>query len=59
MQGSLTDELRTRIRNDIKSALSSRHIPAKMINIHKIPYTTNGKRLEVSESRDFTLYWMR
>ncbi|GAA5830164.1 hypothetical protein JCM3766R1_002805 [Sporobolomyces carnicolor] len=36
-----------RIKSSIRSALSTRHIPAKIIHLAKLPYTTNGKRLEV------------
>ncbi|GAA5911690.1 uncharacterized protein JCM6883_002448 [Sporobolomyces salmoneus] len=36
-----------RIKSSIRSSLSTRHIPAKMIYLPKLPYTTNGKRLEV------------
>lgn len=47
MKGQLDDTLRDTIKHNIKAALSSRHIPAKMIHLDRIPYTTNGKRLEV------------
>ncbi|GAA6012088.1 hypothetical protein JCM11491_001746 [Sporobolomyces phaffii] len=36
-----------RIKSSIRAALSTRHIPAKIIHLNKLPYTTNGKRLEV------------
>ncbi|GAA5822908.1 hypothetical protein JCM11251_004419 [Rhodosporidiobolus azoricus] len=36
-----------KIKSSIRTALSTRHIPAKIVEISKIPYTTNGKRLEV------------
>ena len=36
-----------RIKSAIRSSLSTRHIPSKIIALPKLPYTTNGKRLEV------------
>ncbi|KPV75811.1 uncharacterized protein RHOBADRAFT_35572 [Rhodotorula graminis WP1] len=35
------------IKLAIRQALSTRHVPAKVIELAKIPYTGNGKRLEV------------
>ncbi|BGP13788.1 hypothetical protein JCM10213_006380 [Rhodosporidiobolus nylandii] len=35
------------IKSSIRTALSTRHVPAKVVELKKIPYTTNGKRLEV------------
>ena len=35
------------IKLAIRQALSTRHVPAKVIELQKIPYTGNGKRLEV------------
>ncbi|KAK4053846.1 hypothetical protein OIV83_001502 [Microbotryomycetes sp. JL201] len=46
-QGALTDEMRAVIKSAIVQARSTRHVPAKMIDCQKIPYTTNGKRLEI------------
>ncbi|BGP29974.1 hypothetical protein JCM10296v2_001726 [Rhodotorula toruloides] len=40
---SVTDKIKLAIR----TSLSPRHVPAKIIELVKIPYTTNGKRLEV------------
>ena len=48
LKGSLDSTLRDKIKNNLKTRLSSRHVPAVMIELEKIPYTTNGKRLEVS-----------
>lgn len=48
LKGSLDNSLRSKIRESIKLRLSSRHVPAVMIQLERIPYTTNGKRLEVS-----------
>lgn len=44
----LSQELIKEITANIKEKLSVRHIPAKFIHLDRIPYTTNGKRLEVS-----------
>ncbi|GAA6064069.1 hypothetical protein JCM10212_001475 [Sporobolomyces blumeae] len=35
------------IKAAIRTNLSTRHVPAKIIPLVKLPYTTNGKRLEV------------
>lgn len=43
----LSQEVIDRIKSTIRTALSTRHIPAKIIPLSKLPYTTNGKRLEV------------
>lgn len=48
MEGRLNESIVGEIRAAIRSKLSNRHVPAKIINCDKIPYTTNGKRLEVS-----------
>ncbi|KAK4058801.1 hypothetical protein OIO90_000247 [Microbotryomycetes sp. JL221] len=45
--GPLNDSIRNEIKSAIKQALSTRHLPAKIIQCDKIPYTTNGKKLEV------------
>lgn len=44
---SLTPDVVERIRSSIRHALSTRHVPAKLVFCPKIPYTTNGKRLEI------------
>jgi acetoacetyl-CoA synthetase len=49
MEGRLNESIVGEIRAAIRSKLSNRHVPAKIINCDKIPYTTNGKRLEVSQ----------
>jgi acetoacetyl-CoA synthetase len=43
----LTPEIVERIRAAIRTALSTRHVPARIVFCPKIPYTGNGKRLEV------------
>lgn len=43
LAASVVEQIKVAIRNN----LSTRHVPAKVIELAKIPYTTNGKRLEV------------
>ncbi|KAH8805368.1 putative acetyl-CoA synthetase [Xylogone sp. PMI_703] len=40
-----------RIRNSISQALSTRHVPKHMLQVDKIPYNVNGKKLEVLVKR--------
>ncbi|GJN88645.1 hypothetical protein Rhopal_001611-T1 [Rhodotorula paludigena] len=47
MQAPLKSEVVDKVKLAIRQALSTRHVPAKVIELRKIPYTTNGKRLEV------------
>lgn len=42
----LSDGLRDRIRTTIRKQLSSRHVPAHILEVQDIPYTMNGKRIE-------------
>ncbi|MFH1153260.1 MAG: acetoacetate--CoA ligase [Pseudomonadota bacterium] len=44
----LTDAVKTKIRNDIRTNASPRHVPAKIINIPDIPYTLNMKKVELA-----------
>jgi len=44
----LTDELTKRIRGSIRAKCSPRHVPAKVIACPAIPYTVNGKKVEVA-----------
>ncbi len=44
----LTDELRDRIKKDIRANASPRHIPAKIIQVPDIPYTLNMKKVELA-----------
>ncbi|GAA5885249.1 hypothetical protein JCM6882_009538 [Rhodosporidiobolus microsporus] len=46
-QSPLSQDVVNKIKSSIRTALSTRHIPAKIVEVPKIPYTTNGKRLEV------------
>ena len=42
------DELILKVRNQIKSLLSPKHVPAKMIQVQDIPKTKNGKIVELT-----------
>jgi acetoacetyl-CoA synthetase len=44
----LTDELQQRIRKNIRSNASPRHVPAKIIKVPDIPYTLNMKKVELA-----------
>lgn len=44
----LSRELVTRIQDGIRTRLSRRHVPAKIIECQDIPYTVNAKRVEVA-----------
>ncbi len=44
----LTDALRDKIRNNIRSNASPRHVPAKIIKAPDIPYTLNMKKVELA-----------
>lgn len=45
---SLTKELTAKIKQHIRVHLSPRHVPLHIIQCPDIPYTTNGKRVEVA-----------
>jgi len=44
----LTDELRGKIKADIRANASPRHVPAKIIACPDIPYTLNMKKVELA-----------
>ncbi len=44
----LTDELKLKIKNLIRSNASPRHVPAKIISVPDIPYTLNMKKVELA-----------
>jgi acetoacetyl-CoA synthetase len=44
----LTDELRERIKKNIRTNASPRHVPAKIIKVPDIPYTLNMKKVELA-----------
>jgi len=45
---SLTNELKDKIRKTIRSNVSPRHVPAKIIDVPDIPYTLNMKKVELA-----------
>lgn len=47
-QGSLSDDLSIRIKTAIRSNCSPRHVPEKILAIADIPYTINGKKVEIA-----------
>jgi acetoacetyl-CoA synthetase len=48
---TLDDALRARIREKLRTDLSPRHVPDEIHAIGEVPYTLNGKRLEVPVKR--------
>jgi acetoacetyl-CoA synthetase len=44
----LTDDLKNRIRQTIRTNASPRHVPAKIIPIADVPYTLNMKKVELA-----------
>ena len=44
----LTDNLRDRIRGAIRTRLTPRHLPRKVIQVTEIPYTVSMKKVEVA-----------
>jgi acetoacetyl-CoA synthetase len=44
----LTEELKIKIRNDIRANASPRHVPAKIIETPDVPYTLNMKKVELA-----------
>uniref|UniRef100_A0A0W0G8L3 Acetoacetyl-synthetase n=1 Tax=Moniliophthora roreri TaxID=221103 RepID=A0A0W0G8L3_MONRR len=44
----LTKAMRNRIRTAIRQHLSARHVPKFIVEVESIPYTTNGKKMEVA-----------
>ncbi|KAG9316731.1 acetoacetate-CoA ligase [Chiua virens] len=47
-RGKLGDELRARARLVIREGLSRRHEPAAIFEVQDIPYTVNGKKIEIA-----------
>ena len=45
---NLTDEIKEKIKNAIKTNASPRHVPSKIISISEIPKTKNGKLVELA-----------
>jgi len=48
LQGDLKEELVSKLKKTIRSQLSARHVPALFLKITDIPYTVNGKKVEVA-----------
>jgi acetoacetyl-CoA synthetase len=48
---ALTDELKLRIRDTLRTQLSPRHVPDLVVGVPEIPRTANGKKLEVPVKR--------
>ncbi len=44
----LNDQIKDKIRNDIRKNASPRHVPAKIIHVPDIPYTLNMKKVELA-----------
>ncbi len=44
----MTEELVNMVRKTIRSSTTPRHVPAKVIQIADIPYTINGKKVELA-----------
>jgi len=44
----LTDALKDRIKKDIRTTASPRHVPAKIIETPDVPYTLNMKKVELA-----------
>ena len=44
----LTDEFIKEIKYQIKVSCSPRHVPSKIIKVSGIPYTINGKKVEIA-----------
>lgn len=42
----LSEELQKRIRSEIRTKASPRHVPRRLFQVTAIPYTLNGKRVE-------------
>ncbi len=52
--GELSDELVARIRSTLRSALSPRHVPDRVVAVPAVPRTLSGKKLEVPVKRILT-----
>ena len=48
---TFSTELADRVRIAIRNGLSPRHVPALVMPINEIPYTINGKKVEVPVKR--------
>ena len=50
----LSDSLRDRLRRELRSSLSPRHVPDEIVEVPVIPRTLSGKKLEVPVKRILT-----
>ncbi len=48
---ALSPEVKAKIESEIKQGLTSRHVPAKIIQVNEIPRTINMKKVEIAVSR--------
>ncbi|WP_411823930.1 acetoacetate--CoA ligase [Leptospira sp. 'Mane'] len=46
--GKLEDGLKSRLKDAIRSQTSPRHVPALILEVKDIPYTVNGKKVEIA-----------
>ena len=46
----LTDELKAKIRRELREKASPRHVPARIIQVPDIPYTFSMKKVEIAVS---------
>ena len=44
----LTNKIRQDIKNNIKAHCSPRHVPYNIVSVEDIPYTINGKKVELA-----------
>ncbi len=54
MDRTLTDDLRERVVQELRTALSPRHVPDEVMVVPAIPRTLTGKKLEVPVKRILT-----
>lgn len=47
----LTEELKSQIKKNIARNATPRHVPEKIISVADIPYTMNGKKVEIAVKR--------
>ena len=45
---TLTEDLIKKIKTTIRENTTPRHVPAKVIAVRDIPYTLNGKKVEIA-----------
>lgn len=45
---AFTNDITDQIRSSIRKALSPRHVPAYIFAVEDIPYTVNGKKIEIA-----------